>query len=632
MDKGRGETTGATADLPRVASGMEALVRQGRERRVSRALDDTQAAAEEVRKAWSGSCLGYHANVYHAELGCPPPGAHFSPEWGLQETFSDGTVGDWREFRAEDVESAIADAAGNPDPISLHALRDEVPREFDAARMEILSVLEARKGDGFVGLLCDRLAKMAINSRTRVLQTMLPSGQVTAPPKGASEVHWDRSVRSLGLRRSHTAVAVCACMLLSICAEANTRMHSEFSAASAPASRAPTTAPRVAPQHARNAVLAITLSERVETRARRDVSRSGPTEIGVGRQMPDAYRGDLTPLLTWEAQGDGSYVAVLEVSSPGANGMRAGIRALASDGVVFRFFDPHDPTRALPAYRPKSRASRLSEVEVFWSPTVSGDRLGIEIQAPNWGAVADIQFEIDRLSHFVTNPQATRSASSARSSIGNSCSSVPAACGRSSSCSVAATAKLSFVRPDGHAYVCTGTVINDDRDLSEKQNSALLHTAYHCIDSQGTAGSVETEFHYQYEHCEGDRLDSRYGRHFGGADLLEAMPEHDQALIRLRDPLTIGGVCFSGWSANKPEASTGVLGVHHPGGRPKEAVSGQIRDYQAVSFKDLGVVQGAVVEYSEGYTEGGSSGSGFFFGQRDRNSLSPRLVGRRPGG
>ena len=308
--------------------------------------------------------------------------------------------------------------------------------------------------------------------------------------------------------------------------------------------------------------------------------------------------------------------------------MRASIRALASDGVEFRFFDPNDTVTTFPTYFPKFKERRIEDVEVYWSPTVSADRLGVEIYAPSWDAVASMKLEIERISHVFLDLHAPRSSRAAPPSSRNACESVPAACGRSSSCTQSATAKLIFVQPDGNSYVCTGTIINDDRDLAEKQNGALMHTAYHCIGSQGTAESLEAEFHYGHESCDGTRLDSRHGRYFGGADLLEALPEYDQSLIRLQRPLNIGGVCFSGWSANKQPTDTAVLGVHHPGGRPKESVTGRIRAYERASFKELGLVDVARVEFLEGHTQGGSSGSGFFLDNgNDTHYLLGSLVG-----
>src|SRR5688500_8444776 len=48
-------------------------------------LDAVEAAANRIKKAFSGSWLGYHSRVYYADLVAPPPGVNFSKEWGLKE-------------------------------------------------------------------------------------------------------------------------------------------------------------------------------------------------------------------------------------------------------------------------------------------------------------------------------------------------------------------------------------------------------------------------------------------------------------------------------------------------------------------------------------------------------------------
>ena len=368
------------------------------------------------------------------------------------------------------------------------------------------------------------------------------------------------------------------------------------------------------------AVLAIELPESAAVRAKRGPGRSGPTEIGVGRTLPEAYQGDLTGHLTWMLKGDGGYLAVVEIASPGAKGMRAGVRALATDGVVIRFFDPHNADALFPHYLPKTRSDRWKDVKEHWSPTVSGDRLGIEIHAANWEAATSLRLEIERISHVfldLPRPQSSSQSTPNPQSGHDSCTSVPAACGRSSSCTVSATAKLSFVGSDGRSYVCTGTLINDDRDVSDKTNNALMHTANHCIDSQGVASSLELDFHYADAGCSDDRLDGRYARYFGGAELLGADPRIDQSLIRLRNPLPVGGLCLVGWDPNRRPVGAAVLGVHHPGGRRKEWAGGEIEGYSIVNVKGFGSVEGAQVKYYEGHTQGGSSGSGLFFDNGD---------------
>ena len=428
--------------------------------------------------------------------------------------------------------------------------------------------------------------------------------------------------------RSNVLFAVCVGLLLVGSAQSDERMESEFAPDDSSLQPGRKKQARTSPHYAGGMVLSIELPDISEIRAKKSPGRTGPTEIGFGRSLPAAYQGELSPLLTWSLRSDGGYIAVVEISSPGAKGMRVGVRALSTGGVEFRFFNPSDTATTFPTYIPKSKGGRVEDVDVYWSPTVRADRLGVEIYAASWDAVVGLRLEIDRVSHIFLDSNSPQSSRVVPKSSRRSCESVPVACGRSSSCSQSATAKLSFVESDGHSYVCTGTVINDDRDISEKQNHALMHTAYHCIGSQGTAESLEAEFHYSYERCGGTELDSRHARYFGGADLLEALPEHDQSLIRLRQPLNIGGVCFSGWSSNKQPVDTEVLGVHHPGGRPKEWVAGRIRSYGLASFKDHGRIDVVRLEFLEGDTQGGSSGSGFFLDNGDdTHYLLGSLVG-----
>lgn len=64
-------------------------------------------AAEEVGKAWSGSWIGFHSLIYYAGISPPPPGQHFSSEWGL-----DRSTGDWREWSPEDIRASVLERAG----------------------------------------------------------------------------------------------------------------------------------------------------------------------------------------------------------------------------------------------------------------------------------------------------------------------------------------------------------------------------------------------------------------------------------------------------------------------------------------------------------------------------------------
>ena len=101
-----------------------------------------EEAASRVAAAWSGSNLGFHSRVYHASMTAPPPGEHFSSEWGFEGMFQ-GTTGDWREFRRGDVMDAINREAGSPDLSKAQEISDEARRVATNASAEISSILTA---------------------------------------------------------------------------------------------------------------------------------------------------------------------------------------------------------------------------------------------------------------------------------------------------------------------------------------------------------------------------------------------------------------------------------------------------------------------------------------------------------
>jgi hypothetical protein len=104
------------AELLEIADRLDQWGRESESSDVKKALDRLDEAATAIGKAWSGSWLGYHARVYYRNLKAPPPGAHFSQEWGLKETWAiEDTTGEWEEFDEEGVENAIYKLAQNPD-------------------------------------------------------------------------------------------------------------------------------------------------------------------------------------------------------------------------------------------------------------------------------------------------------------------------------------------------------------------------------------------------------------------------------------------------------------------------------------------------------------------------------------
>ena len=66
----------------------------------------------------------------------------------------------------------------------------------------------------------------------------------------------------------------------------------------------------------------------------------GPRRIGVGRNIPAAYRGNMADRLIWATLPDGRIKASFEVVSPGAEGIRTGLRASLPPDSTMRFWAP----------------------------------------------------------------------------------------------------------------------------------------------------------------------------------------------------------------------------------------------------------------------------------------------------
>ena len=168
-------------ELLQIADCMDRLVEQSRKDEVKKPLEKLSQAASEIGKAWSGSWLGYHADVYYEDLQPSPPGSHFSQEWGLMEVFGHGSSGKWVESDSEYIKSVVWKRAGNPDLRPLHRFHDEAVLEFDSQKANVVSVLETRESispDRFLKRLIEEIDGLSIKTERDVIDFLRPGGQV----------------------------------------------------------------------------------------------------------------------------------------------------------------------------------------------------------------------------------------------------------------------------------------------------------------------------------------------------------------------------------------------------------------------------------------------------------------------
>jgi predicted nucleotide-binding protein len=150
---------------------------------ISLPLNALSAAADQIKRSFSGSWLGYHSRVYYDGLVPAPPGANFSQEWGLQDMSitSLGSRGDWCEWDFDEVKAHIFDVAENPDIGPARQAASTAIGVFDTAKSEITSILEnelGEKADAFLAKLKSDLENIEPMSKTVVAQRWSPKGQI----------------------------------------------------------------------------------------------------------------------------------------------------------------------------------------------------------------------------------------------------------------------------------------------------------------------------------------------------------------------------------------------------------------------------------------------------------------------
>ena len=325
------------------------------------------------------------------------------------------------------------------------------------------------------------------------------------------------------------------------------------------------------------------------------------TVVGFHRDMPGEFEGDLAPRLDWTRHADGSLVSSLTITSPGAISVRAGIRAELMAGGEIRFFGFQSDEGFAPITREDFHLEG-GEIQTLWSPTVEGDTIGIEIALPSEKARSAFSFHVDEIAHTFRSIEPFRHAPK-QLDCPEVHIDVQCRTGSIHDNLQDAVARIRFELDDFSA-VCTGTLVNDKVQATFVP---YFLTAAHCISTGSVARSVEAWWFYQLATCGGSAEDPRFSRTTGGTELLTASTRYDLALLRFREAPP-GGLRFSGWSALPIDHPADAYGIHHPAGDLKKFSAGAT----AENLDSYGVTNAIPVTWSEGTTEGGSSGSGLF--------------------
>lgn len=157
-----------------------------------------------VGRSSSQSWIGYQAHVYYRNFRAPPPGDHFSSEWGFEQAFSNPTSSNWVEVSFEDVEAAVNANSGSPDLSELETRSTDVAKIFRNQQSEIVAMLtvalESSRSESIEELRDKAKGLKPFFTVDDVVSAEMPRGQFMTR---------DRLALSQGLQPPHHVVISC---------------------------------------------------------------------------------------------------------------------------------------------------------------------------------------------------------------------------------------------------------------------------------------------------------------------------------------------------------------------------------------------------------------------------------------
>ncbi|GKT13967.1 trypsin-like peptidase domain-containing protein [Acidovorax sp. SUPP2522] len=359
------------------------------------------------------------------------------------------------------------------------------------------------------------------------------------------------------------------------------------------------------------------------------VSGFGPRQVGSPRSIAQTATASATSQqLQWTPTASGGQVAALSFSADGAHGLRLGVLVRQLPGsAVLRVYSQARPSavfeiagqEVLQIIERNQAAGDTSDAgRTWWTPDTGGDEATLEIELPSGTPASAIDLSVPRLSHIYDNlslPTAEELEQQTKINESDACN-LDSTCYDDYAAQRNAVARMLFVYPDGKTYVCSGTLLND-RDGT---GTPYFISANHCISTQTVASTLRTDWFYRSPSCNSRTLSSATTARTGGATLLYATDSSDTSFLRLNEAPPAGAV-FAAWNANPQGLGGAVVGIHHPKGDLQKISFGNLASLTACSsISDTNFTCSGTsgnfyrVTWSQGTTEGGSSGSGIFSG------------------
>jgi len=308
----------------------------------------------------------------------------------------------------------------------------------------------------------------------------------------------------------------------------------------------------------------------------------------------------LLPVWPFTQRQDDSAVARVEFRSEDACGLRLRFENFnPAARTELRFYDRTGATVLGPFAAPP-----IDEAGGWWSPTVFGDTIGVELYTPEGDdaeALAPQVVDVAYLSEACNTTPGT--ALTCHNDV---------TCHAGWSDEAQGVALIYFVSGAGCGQ-CTGALLN----RNPGDFSPLFMTANHCISTAAEADSVEVYWFYETPSCNGTPPASPASQPRNlGSLRLKRYTDADWTLLGLYER-PVAGVRYLGWDANEWDYGESATGIHHPRGTFKRISFGESRGHSIGTFcdssgSDCFSAHVRRVRYTDGTTEPGSSGSPIF--------------------
>ncbi|MEB0056390.1 MULTISPECIES: serine protease [unclassified Variovorax] len=358
-----------------------------------------------------------------------------------------------------------------------------------------------------------------------------------------------------------------------------------------------------------------------------------PTKIGVARPISDtASQLQVSALMGWTTLPNGDKVSAMRFVSPDAKGVRLGLLIKGFPlGATVRFYaDSAGKIYEIPGQEILTTIQQNVDAgdssdaaHTYWSPNMGGEAITIEVEVPPGAPTDAVQISVPSLSHVLADIRKLDSI--AKVGEASSCT-MDVSCSSTYNELSKSVALMDFV-DSGDDYVCTGTLLND----RSSSGTPYFLSANHCISNQTVASTLYTLWFYKSASCNSTQVDPKLAAMVSGATLLYSSADTDTSFMRLNTTPPAGTV-YAGSSAFPLGYYDDVYGVSHP--------KGDLQKYTLGDYLGTGKCTGGTcasssassaqflrVRWTQGATEGGSSGSGLFVKLNTKDYLVGQLFG-----